>query len=164
MVSVRSAAAADWSEWRSLRRRALSEAPDAFGATVAEWSGEGDTEQRWRRRLDEVPVNLVAYDAGRPVGMVSVTAVEQDEMKVISMWVAPEARGSGVGEVLVRAAVAHAAAAAAKRVALNVRAGNARAYALYRRVGFVEVGWPTSPYTPHPKHRMVLDIDVSRSG
>ena len=111
-----------------------------------------------------MPVNLVADDAGRPVGMVSITAVEQDEAEVISMWVAPEARGSGVGQALVRDAVARAAAAGARKVTLNVRVGNAHASRLYRRAGFVEVGSATSPDVAHPEHRMVLDIRVSQSG
>jgi len=48
----------DWQLWRELRLAALAEAPDAFGSTLAEWSGAGDTEQRWRTRLHGVALNL----------------------------------------------------------------------------------------------------------
>lgn len=43
-----------WRMWRELRLAALAEAPNAFGSTLAEWSGAGDTEQRWRARLEDV--------------------------------------------------------------------------------------------------------------
>src|ERR1700722_14623539 len=49
----------DWRLWRELRLAALTEAPGAFGSTLAEWSGAADTEQRWRGRLESVPLNLV---------------------------------------------------------------------------------------------------------
>ena len=42
-----------WRAWRELRLEALAEAPNAFGSTLAEWQGAGDTEQRWRARLQE---------------------------------------------------------------------------------------------------------------
>ncbi len=162
-MPVRSVTAADWSEWRLLRRQALADSPDAFGATLAEWSGDGDTEQRWRRRLDEVPINLLADEGAGPVGMVSVTAVLDEQAEVISMWVAPDARGRGAGEALLRAAVAHAKAAGATRVALNVRVGNGHAVRLYRRAGFVEVGWATPPDASSPQRRMKLDLTSLRS-
>jgi hypothetical protein len=33
---------------------ALAEAPEVFRSTLAEWSGGGDIEQRWRARLEDV--------------------------------------------------------------------------------------------------------------
>lgn len=105
--------------------RALADAPSAFGATLAEWTGEGDTEQRWRQRLHDVPINLVAVDAGVPVGMLSVTAaVGGDHAEVISVWAAPEARGRGVGDALLRAAIASARARGDSRLTLKVRTAN----------------------------------------
>ena len=153
-----------WPEWRLLRRQALAQSPDAFGSTLAEWSGDSDTEQRWRRRLDEVPVNLVADDDGAPVGLMSATAVVDAQAEIISMWVAPQARGRGAGDALLRAALDHARAAGANRVALNVRVANGHAALLYRRAGFVEVGWATAPDAPQPERRMELDLPPIPSG
>lgn len=153
-----------WPEWRRLRRQALAQSPDAFGSTLAEWSGDGDTEERWRRRLDEVPVNLVVDDDGAPVGMVSVTAAVDEQAEIISMWVAPRARGRGAGDALLGAALDHARAAGANRVALNVRVANGHAVRLYRRAGFVEVGWATAPDVPLPERRMELDLPPVPSG
>ena len=139
--------------------RALADAPSAFGATLAEWTGEGDTEQRWRQRLYDVPINLVAVDAGVPVGMLSVTAaVGGDHAEVISVWAAPEARGRGVGDALLRAAIASARARGDSRLTLKVRTANEDAVRLYRRAGFLDLGWATAPDAPHPERRMELDL------
>lgn len=121
---------------------------------MAEWSGAGDTEQRWRHRLDAVPVNLLADLDDVAVGMVSVTAVENEQAEIISMWVASEARGQGVADALVLAAIGHARAGGANSLTLDVRHGNSRAVNFYEKAAFVDEGWATSPNDPQPERRM----------
>ncbi len=100
----------DWPVWRKLRQSALAEAPQVFGSALADWTGAGDTEQRWLARLRDVPVNLVIALDGEPAGMVSITAPDAGgTVEMISMWVAPEARGRGVGDKAVRQAITRAA-------------------------------------------------------
>ncbi len=131
----------DWRLWRELRLEALREASYAFSSTLADWQGERDSEVHWRRRLDTVPLNLIAYLDGKPAGMVSGTEPSADaSVELISMYVAPFARGAGVGNVLVDTVVAWAAKQEATRVTLAVREANSAAIGLYRRNGFVEVG------------------------
>lgn len=132
----------EWRRWRVLRLAALSEAPAAFRSTLAQWSGAGDTEERWRSRLTGVPHNLVVVADGRDVGMVALAAPDGDEPpELVSMWVAPEARGTGAADVAVRAVLERADAAYAGRaVVLSVRADNAAAVRLYARHGFVDIG------------------------
>ncbi len=66
VIDVRTVGVEDWRLWRDLRLEALREAPYAFGSTLAEWQGEGDTEVRWRARLSTVRLNVVATSTGRP--------------------------------------------------------------------------------------------------
>ena len=56
------------------------------------------------------------------------------------MWVAPEVRGTGVGDALVGAVVDWAVTESAAELTLAVRPGNGPARALYERSGFVHVG------------------------
>jgi GNAT superfamily N-acetyltransferase len=126
VIDVRAIGADEWPLWRDLRLEALREAPDAFGASLVEWQGEGDTETRWRARLSTVPFNAVAYLDGVPAGMASGTALDEDgTSELISMWVAPFARGHGVGEALVAAVIARAREEGATLLALDVVEGNA---------------------------------------
>ncbi|WP_298803667.1 GNAT family N-acetyltransferase [uncultured Pseudokineococcus sp.] len=132
----------DWPLWRRLRRAALADAPGAFGSTLAQWSGDGDREERWRARLREVALHLVVERDGEPVGVVAAAApVEEDVVQLISLWVDPEARGTGAGDVAVRGVVAWAASEhPGVDVVLSVASGNDAAARLYARHGFVEDG------------------------
>jgi ribosomal protein S18 acetylase RimI-like enzyme len=145
----------DWSLWRELRLRALADAPSAFGSTLADWTGPGDTEQRWRERLSSVALNLVALLSGEPVGMASATSPAKDEVELISMWVAPEARGRGVGGALVEAIALWALKQPVARVALDVREANTDAIKLYRQHDFEDIGGSPNSEPGAPERRML---------
>jgi ribosomal protein S18 acetylase RimI-like enzyme len=148
----------DWQVWRELRLAALAESPEAFSSTLHDWSGPADTEARWRGRLDAIESNLVAEVAGTAVGMVSVSAPQSGDAELVSMWVAPDVRGSGVGDALVAAALERAVTRGAARVALCVREENAPAIKLYERHGFVDRGRSTPPDAPLPERRMMAEV------
>jgi ribosomal protein S18 acetylase RimI-like enzyme len=142
-ISIRRIGAEQWRLWRELRLAALAEAPEAFGSRLADWQGAGDTERRWRARLDSVPLNLIADLDGGPAGMASGVG-DGGEVELISMWVAPFARGAGVGDALIEAFLDWAVGLHPDRIQLRVMEGNERAAALYRRHGFVDAG-PVEP-------------------
>jgi ribosomal protein S18 acetylase RimI-like enzyme len=145
----------DWRTFREVRMAALAEAPYAFGTELAQWQGEGDREERWRQRLIDVPFNAVAYFDGRPAGMVGATHPnEHGEIKLISMWVAPPARGRGTGDALVLAVLAWARERRIGAVILDVVESNARARAFYRRMGFADLGPVDGGPPGRPHHRM----------
>ena len=155
-IRVRSIGVDDWPLWRSLRLQALEEAPYAFSSQLADWQGRGDTEARWRGRVSDVPLNIVAELQEAAAGMASGTAPNPDgSVELISMWVAPFARGRGVGHALLNAVIEWAREQQASRVALGVLEGNERAVAFYHRHGFIPVGANLGTVT---EHRMVLEI------
>jgi ribosomal protein S18 acetylase RimI-like enzyme len=143
----------EWQLWRELRRAALAEAPDAFGSTLAEWSGAGATEQRWRARLEAVALNLVLTVAAEPAGMVSATAPDADgAVELISLWVAPALRGRGVGDEAVARVLAWARTEhPASHVVLSVKLSNRPAIRLYQRLRFVDAG----PSPDDPDERLM---------
>jgi GNAT superfamily N-acetyltransferase len=141
-IDIRSINANDWHLWRAVRLRALAEDPHAFSSTLASWSGEGDTETRWRDRLENVALNLVALVDDEPAGQASGCAPPADDathLELISMWVAPEHRRSEVGRRLVEAVVRWADDRHDCGVELLVMQANTGARAFYERCGFRSV-------------------------
>ena len=105
------------------------------------WTGGGDTETRWRARLTDMPFNVILTVSGQDAGMVSATKPNAGgQITLVSLWVAPSARGRGIGDVAVQAVLAWAREQGGSDVMLFVKASNARAIALYRRNGLVDVG------------------------
>ena len=75
----------------------------------------------------------------RPLGFLILSRVA-DEAEIISVGVSLKARRKGVGDTLVRHAIREAQAARAKHLFLEVDESNTAAVALYRRLGFRQVG------------------------
>ncbi|MDT0469467.1 GNAT family N-acetyltransferase [Streptomyces gibsoniae] len=142
MIELSSLGPDDWPVWRELRLAALTEAPYAFGSTLAEWQGQGDREERWRARLG-IPGsrNVVAVWQDGPVGMVSgVPAEHPDVAELISLWVSPRVRGQGVGDLLIEEIARWAVRRDARTLRLSVMPDNRAAIALYERHGFKDTG------------------------
>jgi GNAT superfamily N-acetyltransferase len=138
VVEVHPVAPDDWIHWRDVRLRALADAPEAFGSSLADWVAAD--ERRWRRRLDDVPFNVVAVSDGLSIGQASGTAADDDGcVELISMWVAPEDRGTGAARVLIDAVMEWARRVAAVGARPSVRRANEHAIRLYLRTGFVQV-------------------------
>ena len=139
-MRVRQVGPDDWVVWRLLRQRSLTEDPQAFASSVQRWTGEQDREKNWRQRLAAPGACFVAeHGAGQggaaPVGMVAMRPDDDGVgQQLISMWVAPSARGRGVGRALVGRVVAEAAG---RPLWLRVLDGNETAIRLYQRCGFV---------------------------
>jgi GNAT superfamily N-acetyltransferase len=147
----------DWELWRRLRLAALTEAPSAFGSRLADWQGEGDQEGRWRERLNIAgSYNIVAMLDDEPAGMASgVPGESADAVELISMWVAPSARGHGVGDVLMQRIEQWASRNAALVLRLNIAADNAGADRLYRRNGFAYTGEDGPPMPDGARQRVM---------
>lgn len=124
----------EWPVALDLRVAALSGSPTAFGSTVErERSLSTDA---WHGRLSG-SAWVVAYDGAQPMGMAcGVRGGSPDDLELTGVWVSRAHRGRGVGDALVLAVRDWARAQGARRLTLEVVAGNAQAIALYRRHGF----------------------------
>tara|TARA_B100001750_G_scaffold44586_1_gene32844 strand:+ start:3776 stop:4270 length:495 start_codon:yes stop_codon:yes gene_type:complete len=124
---------------RRVRLAALADAPRAFCGIYdveAEWGAE-----RWDARLASnvarvETAGFFAMSGGRECGMVVGVCRPEDAVDLNAMWVAPAARGLGVGRALVAAVCGWAEELGRTRVTLSVLDGNPAAEALYRRCGF----------------------------
>ena len=82
----------------------------------------------------------LAWESEAPCGFVLARDLG-DECEILSIGVAPEARRSGIGRRLLEAALAEARRRGTASVVLEVAADNSPARRLYRRLGFVRVGY-----------------------
>ena len=132
------------SRLRELRLACLAADPDAFTSTYA---GEEARPDAWWTRWAtlsaagvEQATFVVADDDDRWHGLALVRADDEHpgEAVINSMWVAPEARGSGCGRALCDACIAWAAERGFAAVNLCVMLGNDAALRLYETSGFTE--------------------------
>ena len=135
---LRVASPADWEDFKSVRLRALEDSPTAFGVTLAEALSQPD--DVWRDRLRAPWPTLIAYVGGTPAAMGGLFAPEDSaDAFVWGMWVAPEARGRGLGRAILEELVRHADQLD-RPVVLHVTEGNDGARRLYEAHGFVATG------------------------
>ena len=134
---IRRLAPDDWAAFRDVRLAALADAPYAFAGTLD--TEAGYDERRWRERIGRSAFFL-AWDGDRPVGMAGGYGQGSGGWHVISMWVAPQARGAGLADRLIGAVVRHARGQNAPTLTLWVTDGNDRARAFYQRAGFRSTG------------------------
>ncbi|MGZ4664559.1 MAG: N-acetyltransferase family protein [Frankiaceae bacterium] len=79
---------------------------------------------------------FLALAGGRPVGMIMVTNAGAGSTKILSIYVAPAHRRSGLVDGLVAAVAGWSRAADRRELVLEVSDVNARARAAYARLGF----------------------------
>ena len=113
--TIRTLAADGWRVYKELRLRALADAPDAFGRTLAEEAGCLDAE--WSRRLaagadSRWNLPLVAQVCGQPIGLAwgRIETSDPDVAALHQMWVAASYRRLGAGHMLLEAVIAWARA------------------------------------------------------
>jgi ribosomal protein S18 acetylase RimI-like enzyme len=144
-VEIRELTVDDAETHRALRLRAVREEPDAFGSSWEEES-QRPLEATIARLQDS---NVVAFggfdDDGNLVGMVrlarEVGIKGQHKANIFGMYVAPEARGRGLGRMLLDAAIARAREISGiELLLLAVVTTNTAARNLYLATGFEPYG------------------------
>jgi ribosomal protein S18 acetylase RimI-like enzyme len=164
-VAVRRLAAQEWPLYRSLRLRALEDAPAAFGMTLAEAELRTGDDWAWVLNLGTTSgrdLPLVAELDGSAVGMAwaKVDANDPSRVNLFQVWVAPESRGRGVAAALLAASLGWARARNAREMQLGVVCGNDAARRLYERAGFRAIGEPEPqrPGSSQMEQMMRLEI------
>lgn len=139
-IIVRRIEPKDADSFRRIRLEALSTEPAAFASSyddVAEL-----TLDEWRQRINK-PI-FVAFQDGEPVGIVGLAPQTSRQLahraSIVMVYVRKTARGTGVADHLLDAAVENARIIGIRLLELAVTAENAAAIRFYLRQGFVEVG------------------------
>jgi GNAT superfamily N-acetyltransferase len=136
----------DWAIFRELRLRSLLDSPEAFGSTYGDESSW--TERAWRdwaagRWRDGTAVVFAGHGGDGPaVGTATGAEYEAEGgvAHVYAMWVAPDARGAGVGRALLDAVAGWARDRGCDRLVLSVTESNETARRFYEECGFVDTG------------------------
>jgi ribosomal protein S18 acetylase RimI-like enzyme len=149
--------------FKEVRLRALRDTPLAFGSTYARESAL--TDQEWIERAakwsGETGSGYLAMDAVEACG-IAAGYIEPDDSStahLVSMWVAPPHRRSGVGRQLVHAVDSWARSRGVRTLRLMVTSGNDPARQFYERLGFTLNG-RTEPY---PNDPAMIEHEMSRA-
>jgi ribosomal protein S18 acetylase RimI-like enzyme len=139
-VQVRRLMPEDAADYRAIRLAALKQAPEAFGSTYA---AEADRPlAAFAERLTSAAV-FGAFVDGRIAGLMVFRqadgAKDAHKAHLYGVFVAPEARGAGVGDALLSAVIAYGRDHV-EQILLAVVADNTAAIRLYERHGFVTYG------------------------
>ena len=120
------------------------------------------TEDLVRRELGH-EFSTVLHACGGESGSVQGFAVVwlvHDELHVLNVAVAPEARRRGVARAILDRVEAQGREQGARIAMLEVRRGNAPAIALYRTLGYREVGVRPRYYAEDGEDALVMDKDL----
>jgi ribosomal protein S18 acetylase RimI-like enzyme len=152
-MKIRRVLPTDWEDFRRLRLDALRTDPLAFGSTLERETGYPN--ERWKGWADSGALGndsatfVVEAEPGQLVGMAGVFT-DHGEYHLWGMWVAPEARGQGLGLGLLNRLLAWADSASPQRtVRLDVNPAQTAAVRLYEARGFRPTG-RTTPLGHHP--------------
>jgi ribosomal protein S18 acetylase RimI-like enzyme len=151
-VIVRRLTEADAEAFQALRLRGLRESPEAFGSSYEE---EADRPVEIVAERLSGATGAAAFGAFDGAGaLVGIGAVRRETQRrarhragIYGMYVAPEARGRGLGRALLRALADHARTLeGVERLDLGVTVPNAAARGLYAAFGFVTWGVQPDAY------------------
>ncbi len=164
-MEVRRITSLDAERLRQVRLAALQDAPSAFGSTFAAESSRSQGEWAVRASAGSQGSDRATFFAeldGEVVGLAGGYREEpaSSVVELVSVWVAPSARGRGVGALLVDAVIAWASDTHAATVALWVTRGNTPAERVYESCGFAATG-EVAPLPSDPsleESRMVLNL------
>ncbi|MEV1132395.1 GNAT family N-acetyltransferase [Agromyces sp. NPDC049794] len=136
MLSVARVRADDWRRLRTLRLAALAEWPEMFGSTLSRERAFGEDE--WRQRAQR-PSTFLASRHGDDVGPAGVHEFD-GQWTVVSMWIAPAVRGSGIVDALMEACENTVREAGSDMITLGVLEDNRAGCSAYHRLGFRPTG------------------------
>lgn len=156
----------EWRVWREVRLRMLRDDAAYFSSRYEDAVREPDeTWQRWVAEAEtgETKTLLAAVDEdGTWLGVVGgFVRVDPSEVHLISMWVAPEARGRGVARALIGALSRWALERGAADVLLFVQEANTPARTLYERLGFAPTGDRAPIGTGRSGFKLLLRADAA---
>jgi GNAT superfamily N-acetyltransferase len=173
VVTVRPVCADEVAALYRLRRRSLAEDPDAFDQTVADADAKGvqPLADLLGQAGEDRELVLFGEVDGAAVGLVFVSRSRRPRSRhrarLWGMWVAPQARGVGVGAALLAEALRWCRDVGVEMVDLWVVTDHHRAIRVYERAGFRICGTAHDGMrwqgVPQDEHQMIIHLVPGRS-
>ena len=113
----------------------------------------------WGRAVQFLPDRLPFGPSGAPIAGYAGAWFTHDQLHLVTLAVAPQYQGRGIGQALLLAVCDLAVAADLDSVALEVRSTNARAVSLYARHGFRSNGRLRNYYADNGEDALVMLLD-----
>ncbi len=148
---------------KTVRLLALQDTPTAFASTYARESKLSDED--WLRLVSiwnsDQSVCYIAMDKGAPCGIIGGKCDENDLQRayVLSMWVAPTHRRSGLGATLMNAVQLWAQKMGLQGLRLMVTSTNSTAISFYEKCGFTLTGL----VQPHPNDPALSESEMAKT-
>ncbi len=162
MLALERIAPSNALDFKTARLWALKDSPSAFGSTFAKESQLSDAD--WLKRAtdwsSDRAVGYLAMDSGGVCGIAAAFLDESDPLKahLVSMWVAPTHRRSGIGKMLIDGTCTWARGRGVHSLQLMVTSNNSAAIEFYKRNGFEMTG-NTERYLNDPA---LIEYEMSR--
>jgi ribosomal-protein-alanine N-acetyltransferase len=119
------------------------------------------SDNTFRGEIQNAPVSFPLVVVRRPGEEVVAYIIYwqiRDDVQVNNVAVHPDCRGLGLGEAVMRFAIAKVRAAGAEFMTLEVRQSNTPALALYKKLGFEILGTRKNYYTKPDEDAYVLGL------
>jgi ribosomal-protein-alanine N-acetyltransferase len=145
-----------------LRPMASSDVPAVAKLEVALFGEEAWSPDMLASELAGEPGRyyLVAADGGVIAGYAGMLAPGRGQADVLTVGVAEDRWGEGIGSALLESLLAEAGRRGCTEVFLEVRVDNDRAQRLYRRHGFAGVGLRRGYYQPPGADALVMRREI----
>jgi ribosomal protein S18 acetylase RimI-like enzyme len=142
-----------------------------FGRLNYEWIAKSyGVEQHDHDILDHPKTSVIegggeiffAVENGRAIGTVAMIPMsEEDSFELAKMAVAPEARGQGIGDLLMAACIDFARKKGSKSIILESNTRQEVAINLYRKFGFNEI--PLDPNSHFVRANIRMELAISKT-
>lgn len=132
----------DWERYRNIRLRALREEPQAYLDTYEQKLL--DPPEKWKQRIEEAAAGRAylyfAEKSGSLVGMIGAFFKgDQSKATIAGVFVAQEARGQGIGKLLMQTILNNLMKRPGlKVITLSVNTKQIVARTMYERMGFAK--------------------------
>jgi ribosomal protein S18 acetylase RimI-like enzyme len=147
---------------KTVRLRALHDAPTAFGSTFLKESQLSDED--WLKRVStwnsDRSVCYIAMDNDAPCGIIAGKFDDNDPQRaeVVSMWVSPAHRRTGLAATLMNAVQWWAQNQGLGELRLMVTNKNAAAIRFYEKCDFA----PTGVTGPYPNDPALFEVEMAK--